>query len=156
MPKAYIMVGVPAFGKSYYINNVLLKQNPTAVVISTDNLVEQYAHSQGKTYSDVFQQYMPAAVKIMTNDVITAVDNGMDIIWDQTSTTIAARKKKLRMLPADYEKIAVVLSIPGVSELAYMLFNRPGKNIPDAVMKSMIAGWQYPSLTEGFNEIINV
>jgi hypothetical protein len=55
---------------------------------------------------------MPTAVENMTEEVIRARDAGIDIIWDQTSTTVASRLKKFRMLP-DYEHIAVVFQNSG-------------------------------------------
>jgi len=33
------------------------------------------------------------------------------------------------------------------------LMNRPGKEIPDHVVASMIAGWEEPTEEEGFKEI---
>jgi tRNA uridine 5-carbamoylmethylation protein Kti12 len=156
MPKAYIMVGVPGSGKSHHIHNVLLKEHPHAVVASTDDLVELYAKQHGKTYSEIFTEYMPTAVKLMAQAVSTAVFDECDIIWDQTSTTVGSRKKKIRMIPDSYEKIAVVVRTPDSDELSHRLANRPGKVIPGHVMKSMIAGWQEPEVSEGFDKIIHV
>jgi tRNA uridine 5-carbamoylmethylation protein Kti12 len=156
MPKAYIMVGVPGSGKSHYVHNVLLKTHPHAVVASTDDLVDLYAKQHGSTYSEIFTEYMPTAVKLMTDTVREAVIDNRDIIWDQTSTTVASRKGKLRMIPNSYEKIAVVIRTPDSCELSFRLSNRPGKIIPEHVIKSMISRWQNPEMSEGFNEIINI
>jgi predicted kinase len=95
---------------------------------------------------------MPTAVHIMTEHVRLARDTGQDIIWDQTSTTIASRKKKFNMLP-DYEHIAVVFRIPEADELMRRLASRPGKNIPLDVIELMVANWEDPSKEEGFSEI---
>jgi gluconate kinase len=56
------------------------------------------------------------------------------------------------MLPS-YEHIAVVFNTPEHKELMRRLFNRPGKDIPDHVIASMIASWEDPTLEEGFKEI---
>ena len=155
MPKAYILVGVPGSGKSTWISKAPVDWNNT-VVASTDNYVEQEAKRQGKTYSDVFKDVMPSAVNNMAHTVIDAVKNNQDIIWDQTSTTRHTRAKKIRMLPSNYEVIAVVFPTPNQQELSRRLSNRPGKNIPDEVIKSMIDKWEEPSEDEGFDKIIHV
>lgn len=155
MPKAYILVGVPGSGKSTWISKAPVDWNNT-VVASTDNYVEQEAKRQGKTYTEVFKNVMPTAVKHMANTVIDAVRKNQDIIWDQTSTTRHTRAKKLRMLPSNYQTIAVVFPTPDEKELARRLGSRPGKTIPDEIIKDMISRWEEPSSDEGFDKIIYV
>ena len=148
--KCYQLIGVPGAGKSTWIKNQdWAKDLP---VVSTDNFVEAYAKEQGKTYNEVFKDYMPIAVKLMANQALICAANGKDVIWDQTSTTINSRKRKFNTLPK-YEHIAVVFRTPDPDELARRLASRPGKNIPDHVMKSMIDGFQMPTEDEGFTEI---
>jgi predicted kinase len=95
---------------------------------------------------------MPEAVNLMCQDVIVAREQGRDIIWDQTSTTEKSRVRKFNMLP-NYEHIAVVFKTPEKDELDRRLASRPGKNIPDYVMRSMIDHFEMPSEEEGFKEI---
>jgi len=146
----YQLIGVPGAGKSTWIKN-----QDWAVdipVVSTDNFVEAYALEQGKTYNEVFKDYMPIAVKLMANQALICAANGLDVIWDQTSTTVLSRKRKFNTLPK-YEHIAVVFKTPEADELARRLASRPGKKIPDHVMRSMIEGFEMPTLEEGFKEI---
>lgn len=150
MAKCYQLIGVPGSGKSTWIKNQNWAND--CVVVSTDDFVEQYAQEQGKTYSEVFDEYMPTAVNLMADKVVKAREEGKDIIWDQTSVSIKSRKRKFNMLP-DYEHIAVVFKTPDAAELARRLASRPGKNIPDAVMKSMIYSFDMPTEDEGFNQI---
>jgi predicted kinase len=150
MAKCYQLVGVPGAGKSTWINNQEWASD--CVIISTDNHVEAYAKEQGKTYSEVFADFMPTAVKLMADDVIRAREAGKDIIWDQTSTGVKARARKFNMLP-DYEHIAVVFKTPEHKELYRRLLSRPGKDIPDHVIASMIASFETPTEEEGFKEI---
>ena len=150
MPTVYVLVGVPGSGKSTWIRNQIWALGLT--VVSTDALVEQEAWRQGKTYNDVFDEYMPTAVKLMAEQVVQAREAGHDIIWDQTSTTVASRARKFRMLP-DYKHIAVVFSTPKADELAARLASRPGKIIPDHVVSNMIEHFEQPTLEEGFDEI---
>lgn len=154
MKKLYIMVGVPGSGKSTWIKNQnwMLGLN----VVSTDAFVEDYARSQGKTYSEVFEEYMPIAVQKMTDHVVFCREHNLDIVWDQTSTTIATRAKKIRMLP-DYYKIAVVFPTPETSVLKERLNSRPGKNVPWDIVSKMAQQLEVepPTLEEGFDEIWN-
>ena len=150
MPKCYQLVGVPASGKSTWIKSQDWALGLT--VVSTDAFVEDYAKSQGKTYSEVFRDYMPTAVNLMADQVVFAREHNHTIIWDQTSTTIASRAKKFRMLP-DYEHIAVVFRTPHRDELDVRLSGRPGKHVPKDVIDSMIANWEEPTEEEGFSQI---
>lgn len=150
MPKCYQLVGVPGAGKSTWVSNQEWAKD--CAYISTDHHVEDYAKSLGKTYSEVFVDFMPTAVQMMADDVVKAREAGRDIIWDQTSTTVKSRTRKFRML-RDYEHIAVVFKTPEHTELMRRLFSRPGKDIPDHVIASMIASWDEPSEEEGFTQI---
>lgn len=150
MPTVYVLVGVPGSGKSTWIRNQDWARD--CVVVSTDAFVEQEAERQGRTYSEVFDDYMPTAVKLMADQVVQAREAGQDIVWDQTSTTVASRRKKFKMLP-DYHAVAVVFPTPEPAELERRLANRPGKNIPWQVMQGMISGFKLPTAEEGFAEI---
>ena len=153
MPRCYQLVGVPGSGKSTWIQNQIWALGLN--VASTDAWVEDYAVKQGQTYSEVFDEYMPTAVKLMAEHVVHCRENNLDLIWDQTSVNVKSRRKKFAMLP-DYEHIAVVFATPEPAELDRRLASRPGKNIPDSVMKSMINSFEMPTLEEGFAEIWRV
>ena len=148
--KAYILVGVPGSGKSTWVSNQPWAEK--CAYISTDSHVESYARSMGKTYSEVFQEYMPTAVSFMAAEVIAARGRGQDVVWDQTSTSIASRKKKFNMLP-DYYHIAVVFRTPNIVELSRRLKSRPGKEIPMSVVNAMINTLEAPTEEEGYKEI---
>lgn len=150
MPRCYQLIGVPGAGKSTWIKNQIWALGLN--IVSTDAWVEDYAVQQGKTYSDVFDEYMPTAVKLMADHVVHCRDNGLDVIWDQTSTTVASRAKKFRMLP-DYEHIAVVFQTPNEEEHQRRLATRPGKVIPEHVLHDMIWNFEMPTEEEGFIEI---
>jgi predicted kinase len=153
MSKLYMMVGVPGCGKTTWIKNQLWTND--CVVVSTDFFVEQHALSVGSSYGEVFESYMPTAVRLMTEQVVRAREDGRDIIWDQTSTTVATRKKKLNMLP-NYHAIAVVFDRPPAQELMRRLASRPGKIIPWDVVTDMINKFEMPTEEEGFKEIWRV
>lgn len=150
MPKCYQLVGVPGAGKSTWINSQDWTKD--CVMVSTDAWVDREAERVGKTYNEIFDEYMPKAVALMTNQVENAREKKLDIIWDQTSVSVKSRKRKFNMLP-DYEHIAIVFKTPDEPELSRRLDSRPGKSIPDFVMRSMIENFDMPSENEGFKEI---
>ena len=150
MPKCYVLVGVPGSGKSTWVNNQYWADS--CVYISTDQYVEIEAVTQGKTYSEVFDEYMPTAVNLMVEDVKAASETDKDIIWDQTSTTLASRRRKFNMLP-EYEMIAVVFDTPPRQVLETRLASRPGKVIPMTVLTDMIENFESVTEDEGFKEI---
>lgn len=152
MTMLYVLVGVPGSGKTTWIGHQKFNWDNT-VIVSTDNFVEQYARSVGKTYSDVFKEYMPTAINKMAAQARKAFAEGKIVVWDQTSTSVGARAKKLRMAPEDYTKIAVVFETP-TPEIHAKFLDRPGKNIPDEVITSMINRFEYPTLEEGFDRIV--
>lgn len=152
MNKCYQLIGVPGAGKSTWIKNQTWALGMP--VVSTDRYVEIEAKRQGKTYTEVFEEYMPIAVRLMVNHALTCQANNMDFIWDQTSTTVKSRAKKFNtLLPSQYEHIAVVFKVPEPAELSRRLASRPGKLIPAEVMENMIRNFEPPSLDEGFKEI---
>ena len=150
MPTCYQLVGVPGSGKSTWVENQ--DWALPCAWISTDKWVEIYAKEIGKTYSEVFTDFMPIAVDLMAREVVAAREISRDVIWDQTSTTVKSRAKKFAMLP-DYEHVAVVFKTPEHTELMRRLMNRPGKEIPDHVIASMITSWEDPTEEEGFKQI---
>ena len=52
VPKLYVLVGVPGSGKSTWVANQQWTEDCARV--STDEYVEMYAQSVGKTYTEVF------------------------------------------------------------------------------------------------------
>ena len=152
MTTLYVLVGVPGSGKTTWIGHQSFDWDNT-VVISTDQYVEQYAIAMNKTYSDVFKEYMPTAVDKMAQAAVDAFKANKVVVWDQTSTSVSTRAKKLRMAPAHYTKIAVVFETPR-KDIHDKFLNRPGKKIPSDVIQNMISNFVYPSVSEGFDKII--
>jgi len=150
MPILYMLIGVPGVGKSTWVKQQDWAHDQIAIV-STDNHVEKYALSKNATYNEVFKDYMPTAIGLMFDDIDDASNRGLNIIWDQTNTTLKSRASKLRKLP-DYYKIAITFLTPDRSELDVRLSGRPGKHIPKNVVDSMIAGFEMPT-EEEFDEI---
>lgn len=150
MAICYQLVGVPGSGKSTWVKNQ--KWTLGLSIASTDAYVDAYAEHVNKTYNEVFYDVMKDAVSAMVETVEMARSRKLDIIWDQTNVSVESRKKKFNMLPG-YKHIAVVFPTPEPEELDRRLASRPGKNIPEYVMDSMIRSFEMPTEEEGFAEI---
>lgn len=154
MPKCFQLIGVPASGKTTWVEEQM-KQNSHLVHISSDDIIARYADSKGLTYNDVFGEYISTATDLMIEKAKWAAVNNLDVIWDQTSINVKSRKRKFNVLK-HYEHYAVVFKTPPEDELNRRLASRPGKNIPPNIIKSMIANFQYPTLEEGFIAIFDI
>lgn len=150
MPTFYMLIGVPASGKSTW--RARLSEHIDFVAISSDDKIENYAKSLGLTYSDVFKHVIRDASKKMEDDLKHAICENRNIVWDQTNLTAESRRKKLMNIPAHYYKIAVYFPIP--EDLDARLASRQGKNIPSNVMENMKSQLEIPTLDEGWNEVI--
>jgi predicted kinase len=89
----------------------------------------------------------------MAEQAQDAFEDNKIVVWDQTSTTVLSRAKKLRMCPEHYTKIAVVLETPR-AELHPKFLDRPEKEIPWQVVQGMIDNFEMPTADEGFDKII--
>ena len=65
MAKLYMLIGVPGSGKSTWINNQDWSKD--CALISTDKLIEIEATRLGKTYNDVFKNYIKKAMIMLEN-----------------------------------------------------------------------------------------
>ena len=155
MPTLYMMIGVPASGKSTWLKNTITSPSGNDI-ISTDHYIDQYAESVDRTYNDVFSEFISQATREMEKDLKIAIDNDLDIYWDQTNLNRKTRANKLRKIPSYYKKVAVVFPIPEVNEWVRRLESRPGKNIPYNILVKMVNTFVEPTLDEGFDEILVV
>jgi predicted kinase len=146
-----MLIGVPASGKSFWIKQQDLSH---AVVISSDDIIQARADTQGKTYDQVFKKEVKSATTEMMANLRAAIEADKDVVWDQTNVTAAARAKKLALVPDTYEKVAVFFCTPDAQEHARRLASREGKNIPWNVIQGMKSQLEAPTPEEGFDKII--
>ena len=151
IPIVYLLVGIPCSGKTTWVDKYEFTSD--IAHISSDYFVEEYADLHSTTYTLVFKDYAATANKLMFDEALESIRQGIDIVWDQTNTTISSRRKKLAMLK-EYHKIAVVFNIPKPEVLAERLESRRHwKEIPNDVIESMIEKFQEPTKSEGFDDI---
>ena len=152
MTNFYMLIGVPASGKSTFLQKRGIP-NANSMVVSSDYHIDNYASLCNRTYNSVFKEYVKTAHKLMYQDLKFGLDNKLDIYWDQTNLTVKSRKDKLVKIPDDYRKIAVYFVNPTQHEHKRRLASRPGKTIPQNILDNMLESIQYPTYDEGFDEI---
>jgi predicted kinase len=91
--------------KTTYAN----KRFPDHIRISSDYYIEEYAESQNKSYSEVFQEFIGEATKKANNDLREALKAKQDIVVDKTNLTEKSRKKILSQVPKEYRKVSVLM-----------------------------------------------
>ena len=149
MPTLYMLIGVPASGKSTW-----RKENAGhAEIISTDDIIDHRAATLGVTYNDVFKDTIKEATKLANNHAIKAFSGDKDVVWDQTNITKRSRASKLAMVPKHYHKTAVFFATPLEEEWQRRLNSRPGKSIPAHILDSMVEMLEMPELDEGWHTI---
>jgi hypothetical protein len=128
------------------------------MILSTDNYIQQIANEMGKTYSEVFRDTIKDAENNLYKSLNVALDYELDIIWDQTNLTRKIRMNKLKHIPLNYHRMAMVFPTPEPKTHTAWLNSeaRVGKTIPDAIIYSMIENFEHPAMSEGFNSIQNI
>jgi predicted kinase len=149
MPKFYMLIGVPASGKSTWRD----ANAGNAEIISTDDIIEHRAKTIGVTYNDVFKDSIKEATRLANDHAYNAFLMNKDVIWDQTNLTAKSRKLKLALVPKHWEKIAVVFLTPEDEEWQRRLASRPGKTLPQHILMGMRDSMVWPEPEEGFDRI---
>ena len=162
-PICYVMVGLPGLGKSTLVEDqrkVYERIDMDLFVYSTDNYIEEVGTHLGKTYDEVFEDYIGKATTRMNALLDVAIKDKVDIIWDQTNLGAGKRRKIInRMKQAGYQ-VRCECIVPPESDYdgdkedwAQRLANRPGKTIPQNVLTNMIESFIMPTIEEGFDMI---
>lgn len=153
MPELIMLVGVPGCGKSTWVET--FNESGKFTVISMDYFIEEFAASEGLSYQDSFVKYAGVAARQMKEELKRAFKANEPIIWDQTNLTIKSRKKKLKVVPEGYTKIAQVFEIDGpeLERRRTLREDHNGKTVPAFVLQRMQASYARPSKSEGFDII---
>jgi tRNA uridine 5-carbamoylmethylation protein Kti12 len=152
-----MLIGLPGSGKSTSLRQVLSKlEKDSYYVYSTDDHIQSVADSLGTSYNMSFKDNIAEATKLANVGLIEAIKNEKDIFWDQTNLSVKSRKEKLKKIPNNYKKIAIVIRCSNIDEHMKRLSERAinqGKTIPLHVLESMKNSFVEPSYDEGFDEI---
>ena len=156
MPELVMLCGIPTSGKSTYVKRLKkLDYWKDAVVLSTDNYIEEYAKRVGQTYNEVFDDVIPDATRELELQLNMAKDKAKDIIWDQTNLSVKTRRKKLLKLPSYYGRGVVYFKV-SLEEALERNKHREGKFIPESILKRMWHQFEIPTHNENFDYVEKV
>ena len=151
IPELVMLCGIPCSGKSTYVNKLLTYEYwKDAIILSTDNYIEEQAKRLGMTYNEVFQDCIDEATRQLEMSFVRAKEEGKRIIWDQTNLSIKTRKKKLIKVPSIYKRTVVWFRVD-LEEALKRNGTREGKFIPESILKRMYHQFEIPTLEEGFD-----
>lgn len=158
-PAVVVLVGLPASGKSTARAHAATNgPSANSYHYSTDDKLEQFAADLDSTYDDVFKAYAKDAMTISDQEVAEAIAQERGVIWDQTNMSRKKRSKIVNRFGNNYRKECICILPPFTAEqqieLERRLADRPGKNIPVFVIKSMLASFELPSMNEGFTRVL--
>lgn len=148
MPTLHMLIGLPGSGKSTWRNNYLAS-NPSldTVVVSSDDIIEEWAAANNLTYSEAWSKInqKDVAAKFRTQ-LKEALNLNKNIIVDRTNMGVKARREILKHVPESYETVGVVFVIPD-NVLEQRLDARAkatGKVIPKFVINNMAKAYVAP------------
>lgn len=153
--KCYLLIGLPGSGKSFLTNKVQ-KENPFAVVLSMDNIIDNYAKEHNMSYREVWADYIKIAEKKFEDTLSYAIENKQDIIWDQTNLHELSRSSKIdKLLNNSYQVDGLALELSEVEWLKRITQREAqgGKTMPREVLNDMAKSYQSPQYSEGFHNI---
>lgn len=146
-----MLVGLPGSGKTTY----KLANCQNYVSISTDDFIDVMSKITGKTYNELFALHIKAANAHLIENLAEAIQEGKNIVWDQTNLTKKKRMSVLDRIPRDYVKTCVFFTIPE-DVLVNRRAGRDGKTIPKGILDNMRSAYELPSPSEGFDYIMEI
>ena len=146
------LVGAPGAGKSTWMQNQDWLED--TYIASTDDIIENIADQYGLTYNEAFKDVVGFAEKVMWRELEMSAKDGDLIYIDRTNMSVKSRKRFIDFLrPYGYRFDAVVFPNPDPVEWERRLNSRPGKTIPDNIIRNMVSSFKMPSQEEGFVNI---
>ena len=150
MPEVIFLIGVPTSGKSTFSSNPKYSKYTR---VSSDDILQEVAKERQQSYNTVFKANIRFAQIAMMKVLRKAIEDGKNIIIDQTNLTKKNRREKLKLIPPHYKKTAVYFIVDLKTALQRNT-QRPGKVIPPEVLERMIKEYEIPTNEEGFDTII--
>lgn len=154
----YVLIGLPAAGKSTW-RNQFLSDKDDFVVASSDDIIDRMCAEKGITYNDGFKDFIGPASSEFKAVLAGALRDKKSVIVDRTNMTVNGRKQYVQMARrAGYKLIAVDFRIAVEEAIKRMVVRaeKESKYIPLNIMYSMNESYKEPTIEEGFDEILVV
>lgn len=144
MNKLYMMIGLPASGKSTIAKEISKKEN--AIIISTDNLRQELLKDVNS------QECNEIIFKEAEKRLKEHLSANRDVIFDATNINYKQRRDWLnRFNKCNIRKIAILVATP--YEECLERNKKRKKKVPEEVITRMYHSFYVPQYFEGFDEI---
>jgi predicted kinase len=132
-----------------------MKKNAVGyTVISRDEILLKVAKTDNyaDAWAKVDQDKVNAAYELHKKAVVKSDEK---IIFDLTHMTAKGRNRSLQGLPRDMKRVCVVFltSIETLNSRNIKRTKEENKHIPEYVLKNMMGSFEFPLVSEGFDEI---
>ena len=144
MVKFYMMIGLPASGKSAIAKEIAERES--AVIVSTDDLRQELLNDVN-SQEDNNLIFKEAERRLKAN-----IEMGRNVIFDATNINYKRRRDWLnRFNKYNVRKIGVLVATPYEECLERNIWRE--RKVPEEVIKRMYFNFYIPFYYEGFNEI---
>ena len=144
MIKMFMMIGLPASGKSTIAKEIAKKEN--AVIVSTDDLRQELLNdvNSQKNNNLIFEE---AEKRLKAN-----IEAGRNVIFDATNINYKRRRDWLnRFNKYAVKKIGILVATP--YEECLIRNEQRKRKVPEEVIKRMYHNFYIPQYYEGFDDI---
>ena len=144
MNKIYVLVGLPASGKSTYAREVLSKE---AIIYSSDAIRKELFGNEAcqANHKLVFSTLYTRAKQSLAD--------GKNIVIDATSINKFERERVLsNFKDVNAYRVAIYFDTP--VELCYQRDEKRSRTVGREVIDKYVERFEYPSMEEGFDEIM--
>ena len=142
MTTLYMMVGLPASGKSTYAK--LLAEEVNGIIVSSDGIRAEWYGSE-EIQGDAGKIFREVELRCKN-----ALGAGRSVVMDATNMNAKKRANFLRQMP-ECHKVCVVMAVP-FDECIKRDEERP-RHVGPAVMEKMRKNFQMPYYNEGWDHI---
>lgn len=144
MVKLYLLIGLPASGKSTLAEKI--SKSEDAEIVSSDNIRKELYGDEN------IQGDNNKVFKILQERIINGLKNNKNMIYDATNISYKTRMVFLQKLnKLDVEKIAVMVATP--YEECLIRNAQRKRKVPEEVIKRMYHNFYVPQYFEGFDDI---
>lgn len=144
MTKLFMMIGLPASGKSTLAEQIAKSED--AEIVSSDNIRKELYGDEN------IQGDNNKVFRILQERIISGLKNNKNMIYDATNISYKTRMAFLQRLnKLEVEKIAIMVATP--YEDCLIRNSQRERKVPEEVIKRMYYNFYVPQYFEGFNDI---
>lgn len=144
MTKLFLMIGLPASGKSTLAEQIAKSED--AEIVSSDNIRKELYGDEN------IQGDNNKVFRILQERIINGLKNNRNMIYDATNISYKTRMAFLQRLnKLEVKKIAVMVATP--YEDCLIRNAQRERKVPEEVIKRMYYNFYVPQYFEGFNDI---